>query len=130
MESAFQFTNPVLTELEYLLNPEFNPQKEEKVQIKMNISVKVDENTGNETLVRLKCEIGEKNASCPYWIKAEEQARFRWDDSVEGELLDSLLNQNAPSLLISYLRPIIWQTTMASPYGAYNIPFVNFKKKG
>lgn len=43
-------------------------------------------------------------------------------------MIDRLLNQNAPSLLSSYLRPIVAQVTSASKYGTYNIPFVNFTK--
>ena len=44
-------------------------------------------------------------------------------------MINKLLNQNAPSLLLSYLRPVIAQVTMASPYGAYNIPFIDFTKR-
>ena len=43
-------------------------------------------------------------------------------------MIDRLLNQNAPSLLLSYLRPIVAQVTSASKNGTYKIPFVNFTK--
>ena len=78
MESAFQFTNPALSGLEFWINKNFNGEKDTKIQIRMNMSVKVA--------------------------------------------------KKAPSLLLSYLRPIVAQVTSASKYGTYNIPFVNFTK--
>lgn len=130
MESAFQFTNPVLTGLELLLNSEFDAQKNSEIKIRINFSVNVEkEKQSNEAVVSLACEIGEQNENSPFWIKAEEQARFRWDEELENDLVDILLNQNAPSLLLAYLRPIVAQVTMASPYGAYNIPFMNFMQE-
>ncbi|MEI3592754.1 MAG: hypothetical protein V8Q05_07985 [Lachnospiraceae bacterium] len=44
-------------------------------------------------------------------------------DSLNMGMIEKLLNQNAPSLLLGYLRPIISQITAASPYNAYNLPF-------
>ena len=53
----------------------------------------------------------EKNDDIPFYIKAIEGANFRWNDELDDNMIDRLLNQNAPSLLLSYLRPI------ASKYG-------------
>ena len=110
MESAFQFTNPALSGLEFWINKNFNGEKDTKIQIRMDV------------------EIGEKNDDIPFYIKAIEGANFRWNDELDDNMIDKLLNQNAPSLLLSYLRPIVAQVTSASKYGTYNIPFVNFTK--
>ena len=110
MESAFQFTNPALSGLEFWINKKFNSEKDTKIQIRMNMSVKVAK---------------EEN---PFYIKAIEGANFRWNDELDDNMIEKLLNQNAPSLLLSYLRPIVAQVTSASKYGTYNIPFVNFTK--
>ena len=121
MESAFQFTNPVLTELE------FNSQDNQEVQIALSVSVQVNKSENKmEATVGLNFEIGTREDISPFYIKATEKANFRWDESLTEGMVDKLLNQNAPSLLVSYLRPIIVQITAASPYGAYNIPFINF----
>ena len=56
----------------------------------------------------------EKNDDIP---KAIEGANFRWNDELDDNMIDRLLNQNAPSLLLSYLRPIVAQVTSASKYG-------------
>lgn len=127
MESAFQFKNPALTHLEFEVNEEFDNRKNGEVQIRINMSVQISRNSNsNEALVGLEFEIGEKSDDCPFYIKAVEAADFKWEDELEEEMVKQLLNQNAPSLLLSYLRPIVVQITSASPYDAYNIPFINF----
>mgnify|MGYP000887505388 FL=1 len=129
MESLFQFTNPILTDLEIHLNEGFNGKNNEEVKMKTAMSSKVFQKENiNEATVSLTVEIGEINDNTPFYIKSKEEADFKWDDSINDIMLDRLLNQNAPSLLLSYLRPIIAQITNASKYGVYNIPFINFTK--
>lgn len=61
MESAFQFTNPALSGLEFWINKNFNGEKDTKIQIRMNMSVKVAKKENlNEAIVELDVEIGEK----------------------------------------------------------------------
>ena len=127
-ESAFQFTNPVLKYLEFQLSEVFSVQPDKEtvsVQTKLGLSIKKDD-VLPEAIVDLSFELGEKNDNCPFYVHAIETARFKWADNINEETLKLLLNQNAPSLLLSYLRPIIVQITAASQYGAYNIPFMNF----
>lgn len=129
MKSSFQFSNPVLTDFVLCLNEGFDNQGNKEVQIKMSMSVDVSKHeTAKEALVGLTFEIGEKNDNTPFYIKATEKANFRWDEEIDEKMVDILLNQNAPSLLLSYLRPIVAQITAASPYEAYDIPFINFTK--
>ncbi len=130
MESTFQFTNPVLTKMLFNLNNEFDSKDNAQVSVRTRLSVNISKDSkNNEGLVNLHCEIGEQSNKCPYWIEADEQAVFRWDSEMSEELSNDLLNQNAPALLLGYLRPIIAQVTSASRYGAYNIPFMNFTKE-
>lgn len=129
MESAFQFTNPTLMELILSLNSGFDSASNKEVQIKFSLSINVERDKDkSEAVVSLLIEIGEQNDSSPFWIKAEERANFRWEDDLDDKIIERLLKQNAPSLLLAYLRPVIAQVTMASPYGVYNIPFINFTK--
>lgn len=61
MESAFQFTNPALSGLKFWINKNFNGEKDTKIQIRMNMSVKVAKKENlNEAIVELDVEIGEK----------------------------------------------------------------------
>ena len=125
-ESVFQFSNPVLTELEFGVNRDADKIGSEQ-QVSLSMEVQVNKKSDiNEAEVLLKFKLGDKDASTPFYVKATEQADFRWGEELSDEVVEQLLNQNAPSLLVSYLRPIITQITASSPYDAFNIPFINF----
>lgn len=128
MESAFQFTNPVLIGFEYGINEEFaETEGEIEAQINMSVQVSKSENS-NEASVKLTVEFGERGEKDPFYFAATEAAKFKWDNSLDDQRVEKLLNQNAPSLLLSYLRPIVAQITTSSPFETVNIPFMNFTK--
>ncbi len=134
-ESAFQFTRPVLKSLTVTINNSFEPSKESRISINLTTHVNkqqhIQETGENTAEVVLSVEIGNKadNAS-PFFIVAEETANFKWPDgSYNEEDTNRLLKGNAPSLLLSYLRPIIAMVTSASAFPAYNIPFIDLTKQ-
>lgn len=126
--SGFQFTSPVLDKLNFVINEEFDLKKDKEIkfEIKSNVNVKRVKDS-NEALVELNVIVGEKEVT-PFLIDATQKAMFRWDDEQDKNMVDILLSQNAPALLMSYLRPIIANVTAASQYPAYNLPFMNFTK--
>ena len=131
MESEFQFSNPALTSMEYKINNEFSVDNDQEVKIAINMSVRVEKSDiVEEAKVELIFEIGDKSSHSPFYIVAVESADFKWKCGIEDAVVDKLLQQNAPALLLSYLRPIIVQITSASPFDTYNIPFINFAKHG
>ena len=95
----------------------------------MELSVKVSKGEDkNKAIVSLVVNLERRIIYSPFWLLAEEEATFKWEEAIEQVIVEKLLKQNAPSLLLSYLRPIVVQVTQASPCGAYNIPFMNFSK--
>lgn len=123
--SNFQFSDPSLVEFIFKLNPEFEPDENGETAIKTEFNVRVHkEDNLKEAFVELEVKIGSEKSEVPFFIKAVEGAQFRWE--MDDGRIDSFLNINAPSLLLSYLRPLIAAITAASPYNAYNIPFMNF----
>lgn len=123
--SNFQFSDPSLVEFIFKLNPEFEPDENGETAIKTEFDVRVHkEDNLKEAFVELEVKIGSEKSEVPFFIKAVEGAQFRW--KMDDGRIDSFLNINAPSLLLSYLRPLIAAITAASPYNAYNIPFMNF----
>lgn len=130
MESAFQFSNPSLTKMEFCINEEFESSQDKEVKIAVNMGVQIDRSaTDNNARVSLTLEIGKKDSEDPFYVCATEMAEFRWSETLNNEMVEKMLNQNAPSLLLGYLRPIISQITAASPYNAYNLPFIDFSRK-
>ena len=130
MESAFQFSNPSLTKMEFCINEDFENGRDKEVKMAVNMGIQIDRSkVDNSAKVSLTLEIGKKGASDPFYVCATEMAEFRWPDSLNMGMIEKLLNQNAPSLLLGYLRPIISQIKAASPYNAYNLPFIDFSEK-
>lgn len=127
MESFFQFKNPVLKEIEFKINDGFVNNVSNEVKITANMSVRINRQAViNEAVVDLAVKIGAERDDVPYYIYVVEGANFKWKEGLGEDQINSLLNVNAPTLLLSYLRPIVSQITSASMYGAYNIPFMNF----
>lgn len=129
-KSKFQFSNPVLTHLEFELNENFI--KDDNFEMKINISsgyrtIQRDGSTvRNSACVTVTVCVGSKDNQTPFYIRADEEATFRWDeDKFSEKELDILLHENAVALLISYVRPIIANVTSSSPYPGYNLPFIN-----
>lgn len=127
--SNFQFTTPELAGLKFVLNEEFaNVGNEVTVPTNIETQVSPKEVNGDETIatVVIKVTIGEEKESSPYYIEVVEKANFKWKtEDFSDEEANVLLSQNAASLLISYVRPIIHNVTGQTRYPGYNLPFIN-----
>ncbi|MBQ4401956.1 MAG: protein-export chaperone SecB [Synergistaceae bacterium] len=128
-ESPFQFSTPELACLEFVPNRDFDapPNSEVRTSIRMGITVRRN-NLAPEAEVELTMNIGEKDVNSPFYIRAVERARFRWEKDMADTTVKVVLEGNAPLLLLSYLRPVIVQITSASAYGACHIPYVDLRK--
>ena len=128
MVSSFQFSNPSILNLTYKINDGFTKKEEDNINLEIHSEISVGPGPEeNSSIVVLKLTIGTDDNSAPFYIYAEEGAAFRWEaDKVDDNLSEKLLRQNAPALLLSYLRPTIAMITAASPFPTYNIPFMNF----
>lgn len=126
MISEFQFSNPSLLNLSFGLNDGFVSSENTNIEIKSEVEIGPGPED-NSAIVILKLTIGKENVSAPFYIYAEECAAFRWNaEKIDEQHQEKLLKQNAPALLLSYLRPTISVITAASPFNAYDIPFMNF----
>lgn len=124
-ESAFQFSNPVLTNINFFLNEHFVPEQDtQEIPIKTNVQVcEPEDNTAD---VALTIDVGQNNDEYPFFISLTMRAKFRWDESFSDDMVSKLLRTNAPALLLGYIRPYIAQITEASPISTVHIPFMNF----
>lgn len=126
MISEFQFSNPSLLNLSFGLNDGFVNSENTNIEIKSEVEIGSGPED-NSAVVILKLTIGKEDVSAPFYIYAEEGAAFRWNaEKIDEQHQEKLLKQNAPALLLSYLRPTISVITAASPFNAYDIPFMNF----
>lgn len=67
--------------------------------------------------------------SVPFKINAEIEGYFKWDEELENNnpILESMLKENAPAILYSYVRPIITLITVEANMPPLIIPLLNFK---
>jgi preprotein translocase subunit SecB len=127
--SEFQFSNPYLVGLDFKLNSDFEEKNTSPIntEVTFNVAINKDE-TKPEAVVELTVIIGSVNNDNPFCIEATEGAKFRWNKDMRLDP-DKLLQQNAPALLLAYLRPIIAMLTTASPFNTYNLPYIDFTKE-
>ncbi len=123
-ESLFQFTNPKLESIEYKLNNGFNKNEIEELSIGSKTLIHKNNNDSNAT-VSLLLFVGNDTVDYPFSIKLIMSAEFIWDKAIT-ENADELLSINAPTMLLSYARPIIAMLTVQSGLPALNLPFMNF----
>ena len=126
--SKFQFSNPTLMNLTFEINQKFQAPPDGTVDIQVSCHINVKRDPGkNQAVVELTVEAGNKNKEAPFMFKVTEGAQFKWEEEAK-EIVDKLLRQNAPALLLGYIRPIVSVFTSSTPYGAYNLPFIDFTK--
>lgn len=124
--SGLQFKTPRLVDLEFQVNKDFDKKDTDNINMKVHADVNVNKLIDDsEAIVELTITIGSKKSDSPFYIKAVEGALFGWDETV-SHIIDDLLTQNAPAILLGYIRPMVAMITAASPYNAYNLPVMNF----
>ena len=133
-ESFFEFSNPELLRSVFVVNPDFSSNEKDESQ--MSISSRVmfpkrnDENsTKKHAVVQVtvgnQADLSFKNNE-PYFLEVPMGAKFLWPKEIEKETFETLLNNNAPLLLLSYIRPIVSEVTEKSRYNTVHIPFIDF----
>ena len=128
VNSSFQFSRPVLVKSEFQLNDDFKVEEGANIEMKIDASVDKSVDADSRTaMVALTLKIGAKDSNYPFFIDITEQAGFKWNENLDG-VYEQLLNQNAPALLLGYIRQIVVELTAASPYSAYHLPFIDFTK--
>ena len=127
--SKLQFLNPYLVEVNYVTNLDFISEKNDadvEMQNVFNVQVKKSK-TENRANVELTLETNVENKKAPFKLKIKVASDFKWED-LSDERVESMLNMNAPALLLGYMRPIVAGLTNSSSLPTYNLPFINFKE--
>ena len=123
-KSSFQFTNPVVSRFDFHLNKNYEAA-DRNVALKLTMKVNTDDEGEAQKHVELNMSIGDEDS--PFTISAIIGASFRWDPSLDKETVENLIQKNAVSLLIGYLRPIISQFTVQAGIEPFNLPFINLE---
>ena len=123
-ESKFKFEKPILKRFSFNENEAFEKKEELKIEIELEKEIERKENTGGVSVILKTVNSNE----IPFFIEIEMYSKFIWEEELTEEEIINALEINAPSLLISYIRPLVALVTGSSKYPAWNIPFLDMRK--
>jgi preprotein translocase subunit secB len=123
-ESKFKFERPILKRFSFNENGNFEERKELKIEIELEKRIEKEEKNG-EVSVIFKTVNSNK---IPFFIEIEMYSKFIWEEGLTEQEIKNALEINAPSLLVSYVRPLIALITGNSKYPSWNIPFLDMRK--
>ena len=123
-ESKFKFEKPILKRFSFNENEAFEKKEELKIEIELEKEIERKEKTGGVSFILKTVNSNE----IPFFIEIEMYSKFIWEEELTEEEIINALEINAPSLLISYIRPLVALVTGSSKYPAWNIPFLDMRK--
>ena len=123
-ESKFKFERPILKRFSFNENEAFEEKEELKIEIELEKGIERKEKTGGVSVILKTVNSNE----IPFFIEIEMYSKFIWEEELTEEEIINALEINAPSLLISYIRPLVALVTGSSKYPAWNIPFLDMRK--
>lgn len=124
--SKFQFSNPNLTNLHFEINSAFDEKLFKSLRLETRTKVMKAQGK-NKANVEVCLAVGGMEPEYPFEIKLTMCSDFEWEDDLEKDLADRLLQTNAPSLILSYMRPIISNITNNSEYPVFNLPYLDMQ---
>ena len=128
-ESSFKLIKqPLIKKMEFIGNNEFDIQKE-NVDIEIGIKFTNEcSTTQNKAQVSLNINLNAQKdiKDIPFLLNAEIIGQFSWNNATSEEI-EVFLNSVAPSILLSYMRPIISNLVTYSGFPAYIIPFLDLR---
>lgn len=131
--SNFQLIDkPRIIKCVFEINKEFDFAGEMPLEIKNNVKVGRDSDEENrEAIVVLNLGFFTESDfdKVPFKIEMEIEGLFGWEENLKNNMLqlESLLKENAPAILYSYLRPLITLMTVEANLPPLVIPLMNFR---
>ena len=122
-ESKFKFEKPILKRFSFNENEAFEKKEELKIEIELEKEIERKETGGVSVILKTV-----NSNEIPFFIEIEMYSKFIWEEELTEEEIINALEINAPSLLISYIRPLVALVTGSSKYPAWNIPFLDMRK--
>ncbi|WP_445622292.1 protein-export chaperone SecB [Lacticaseibacillus paracasei] len=134
-QSAFRFTNPMLLESIYMANPNYDGDMGSvgSTNFKINVLTSPTEKQANGKLVAtvseslMTSENIDQSKATPFYLRVTMSAKFEWsEDDVPKDQASLFLKINAPSFLLSYIRPVVANLTEQAAIQTQHIPFIDF----
>lgn len=133
-KSKFQLVStPKMINCNFELNEDFIlPDGQLGVEISHKVDVEEIESTDEVNIRKVILTLylyGQQDLSeVPFKLNLKIEGVFSWEADLDKETALILLNQNAPAILYSYLRPAITFLTISANLPPLVIPLMNFTK--
>ena len=128
-KSHFQLKEqPKILKLNFDGNPNYKNKK--STSLELEIDTKFEKNDElQEAVVFLHIKINDKelNEKIPFYLEAMITGSFVWKNESD-EIINNFLETNAPSILLSFMRPVISNIITYAGYPPYLIPFLDLRK--
>lgn len=125
--SSFQLKEQAIIDIDYKVN-EFYSQSEEDLKIDVQTAVKKVGDNIAAVYLTVNLFKNEDFQSVPFSMTVKSRGIFTWDSELEKTALTSLLQNNAPAILYSFIRPIVSNLTAFSIGGSLILPLLNFSE--
>ena len=126
-ESNFQLKEQRLLSLKYDFNESF---ESDSMQLDISSNIEIAKNEEKQiAFVKLTMNVfsTKEIKDVPFKISVTNRGVFSWKDYDE-QALETLLNYNAPAILLSYQRSVISQITAFSSITPLILPLFDFTK--
>lgn len=123
-ESVFQLLNQRMVDVKFLLNEEGTKQE---TNLEVEVEVKAAP-TEKKALVELILHVNKDMKDQLFNLSIKNQGVFSWENLTEEEI-KPYLEENAPAVLLSYIRSIVTNLTLAAGLKPLVLPLLNFKNQ-
>ncbi|WDT64697.1 protein-export chaperone SecB [Companilactobacillus crustorum] len=131
-KSILEFTEPVLKRLIFQPSSKSNKESPKNMNMKIvkdNSQIKEvgDYHSSNISLTITNLPDNQsKIEEQPFIIVISMTAKFKWPKDTPEEVENSFIKINGPSLILSYIRPVVSSVTGLSEFNTQNVPFIDF----
>ena len=123
--SKFRHSHPQITSFEYKTCDDL---KEGKIDFAIQYDKHIEKIDDNHAIISLIIGMRPMDSNGPFCVTCSGKIMFEW--SVEDEkVVDQILSQIAPSVLVAYMRPLISMFTHSSGLPAFELPLLDFSQE-
>lgn len=121
-KSLFQLHTQRMVDVKFFLN-EKGEKNDTNLEVGVNIKAAYTE---KKALVELVVHINKDMQDQIFSLSIKNQGVFQWENFSEEEV-KPYLEENAPAILLSYVRTMVTSLTLAAGLNPLVLPLLNFK---
>jgi len=126
-KSSFQMNDPVLLNVVFKVNNDFEAS-DSVLNLVISDAKDISYHAENVANVSYSVRVFDENfeSGAPFFIEVSYSAVFSWSD-LEADEVETLLNHNAPAILLGYVRPLIAHLSSNAGFPPLHLPLLNLQ---